>query len=382
METTLKNYTDENGNSILCDHDNPNVKVIFKGSDNKLEIKGAHFLKAQIIFTGNNAVVSFGKSSPKKPHHISIRVGQDSSIKIADGLTIEKNASLFACEGASINIGKDCMLASNVQIRADDSHPIFDVITGDRLNRSKSIKIGDHCWLGFNSICLKGAIIGSGSVVAMNSIVTKEFPNNVLLVGSPAKPIRSNIAWERPNLATTLPHYKNHINDIKKTDAYWKVTDGFIDFATLYRSKEYKKIIDKTNKVVRLNEDQLYYRAMSFFKIKNYKQALQSFLKLRELNRNYKNIDLYVANSSFRNKAYFTAMKFFEILYINDPFNIHISKSLIICYLLVGDDIKAKALINDLRQSLSIETVDLIKKEVIDYLKQNTPMPSLSNLNS
>lgn len=65
-ESSLRNYSDVNGNVIVCDKDNVNVKVIFNGKGNRLEVKGANFSKSKIHFTGNNARVIFEKNSVKK----------------------------------------------------------------------------------------------------------------------------------------------------------------------------------------------------------------------------------------------------------------------------------------------------------------------------
>lgn len=366
-ESSLRNYSDVNGNVIVCDKDNVNVKVIFNGKGNRLEVKGANFSKSKIHFTGNNARVIFEKNSVKKPHQISIRVGEDSRVIISSGLTIEKNAALFACEGASIIIGRDCMFASNVQIRADDSHPIFDVRTGERINKSKDIVIGDHCWLGFNSVCLKGAKIGSGSVVAMNSVVTKKFPNNVLLVGSPSRIVRTNIAWERPNLATTLPPYKLNIRDIKKTDEFWNETAGVTDLKSLYEAANYNSIIKASDKEEELTHEALYYRAMALCKVEKFKDALRCFMKCRQRGGG-ENIDLLIANTAFRNRAFSISRLYFRSAYIRDPFNLNLCKSLIICGILLSDDKDVSNLLADLNIVVDNGKVEKMLKEVVAYL--------------
>lgn len=45
---------------------------------------------------------------------------------------------------------------------------------------------------------LKNVKIGSGSVIGINSTVTKSFEEkNVLIVGNPAKIVKNNIKWEK-----------------------------------------------------------------------------------------------------------------------------------------------------------------------------------------
>jgi acetyltransferase-like isoleucine patch superfamily enzyme len=54
----------------------------------------------------------------------------------------------------------------------------------------KPIRIGDHAWIGFNSIILKGVTIGEGAVVAAGSVVTKDVPPFAVVAGNPARVIR------------------------------------------------------------------------------------------------------------------------------------------------------------------------------------------------
>ena len=54
------------------------------------------------------------------------------------------------------------------------------------------MKIGDRCWIGANSIILPGVTIGNNVVIGAGSVVTKDIPDNVVAVGSPAKIIREN----------------------------------------------------------------------------------------------------------------------------------------------------------------------------------------------
>lgn len=55
------------------------------------------------------------------------------------------------------------------------------------------ITIGDDCWIGqYVRIC-KGVSIGNGSVVAANSVVTKDVPANCIVAGNPARVVKRDI---------------------------------------------------------------------------------------------------------------------------------------------------------------------------------------------
>ena len=58
------------------------------------------------------------------------------------------------------------------------------------------MNIGNHVWIGENSMVLKGVTIGDGVVIAASSVVTRDIPPHSLVAGIPAKVIRENIEWK------------------------------------------------------------------------------------------------------------------------------------------------------------------------------------------
>jgi len=53
------------------------------------------------------------------------------------------------------------------------------------------IYIGDDCWLGANCILMPGVRIGKGCTVGAGSIVTKDVPDWSVVVGAPARVVRT-----------------------------------------------------------------------------------------------------------------------------------------------------------------------------------------------
>nr|WP_304437690.1 DapH/DapD/GlmU-related protein [Frigoribacterium sp. Leaf44] len=51
------------------------------------------------------------------------------------------------------------------------------------------VTIEDGCWIGANVTILPGVTLGRGSVVGAGSVVTKSYPPNSKLAGSPARPM-------------------------------------------------------------------------------------------------------------------------------------------------------------------------------------------------
>ncbi|MBA2613901.1 MAG: acyltransferase [Bacteroidetes bacterium] len=56
--------------------------------------------------------------------------------------------------------------------------------------RTQPILISDKCWIGFNSIILKGVSLSEECVVGAGSIVTKSFEKGNIIAGNPASLIK------------------------------------------------------------------------------------------------------------------------------------------------------------------------------------------------
>lgn len=210
-------YQDEFNNIVDAPTGLINVQVQFVGRNNRVILHKNSALKNTFIeFKGDNGSFSIGK---KAGIFGTFRIGYDCNIEIGSGVTSTNAVYVTCAEKTNIHIGDDCMLATNNQIRTDDSHGIYDLNTGKRVNYSKDIFIGDHVWLAYGAIVLGGANIGSGCVVGANSMVKKQFPKNSILAGIPAKVIRENIFWKRPLLLNKL--YSEH--DIEAPDTTYVI---------------------------------------------------------------------------------------------------------------------------------------------------------------
>lgn len=222
----LSEYADAHGNRVHFDGpEDIAAKIIFRGKNNTLFVhKNARIGHLEVHFDCNNANCSIMGTAPGIGLlRCFIRLGEDGKVTIGENMTNTANTFISAAEGVSVTIGNDCMFATGVSIRADDAHPIFDVISGERINPAKNISIGNHVWLAQNVTILGGTIIGDGSVIGAGGIVKSSIPNNCIAAGTPAKLIRTNVAWERPHLTLSKPYYKKHADSVKKS-AYWNET--------------------------------------------------------------------------------------------------------------------------------------------------------------
>jgi acetyltransferase-like isoleucine patch superfamily enzyme len=93
---------------------------------------------------------------------------------------------------SKVEIGNNVLIAANTNIFDSSGHSISVSDPMERIytrGPSSAIRIEDGVWIGANSMIMPGVTIGSGSVVAAGSVVTKSIPNNVLVAGVPARVI-------------------------------------------------------------------------------------------------------------------------------------------------------------------------------------------------
>lgn len=107
----------------------------------------------------------------------------------------------------SVTIGDNVLIASKVFI-SDCSHGHYKGDFQDspktkpnsrRLHLS-TVNIGNNVWVGENAVILPGSSIGDGCIIGANAVVSKEIPNNSMVVGynTIIKRWNSNTSsWER-----------------------------------------------------------------------------------------------------------------------------------------------------------------------------------------
>ncbi len=113
------------------------------------------------------------------------------NIEIGDGFGIS-GTTIYST--FSIKIGKNATIGANCKIIDNDFHPINPEYRRLGLNQQymkrAPIYIGDNCFIGMNSIILKGTTIGNNVVVGAGSVVSGKYPDNCIIAGNPAKIIR------------------------------------------------------------------------------------------------------------------------------------------------------------------------------------------------
>ncbi len=118
-------------------------------------------------------------------------------IQIGDNVGIS-GATIYARKG--IFIGDNTAIGGNCKILDNDFHPIdaeerilllHDKNGGESdLIPAKEIRIGNNCFIGCNTLILKGTVLGDNCVVGAGAVVCGEYPADCVIAGNPAKIIR------------------------------------------------------------------------------------------------------------------------------------------------------------------------------------------------
>jgi acetyltransferase-like isoleucine patch superfamily enzyme len=117
----------------------------------------------------------------KNPYHPFVWILGEP--KIGDGVYIGGFSEINA-QGSSVNIGKNCDIASFVTINCADSHKKCIGLI-DKVER-RPINIGDFVFIGSHTVIKGGATIGHHSVIAASTVVDGiNIPPYSLVSGNP-----------------------------------------------------------------------------------------------------------------------------------------------------------------------------------------------------
>ena len=90
---------------------------------------------------------------------------------------------------AKVTFGNNCMIGPHVQIYTA-THPLEFKARNSGKELGSPITIGNNVWIGGNATICPGVTIGNNVVIAAGAVVTKSFPDNVVIGGNPAKIIK------------------------------------------------------------------------------------------------------------------------------------------------------------------------------------------------
>jgi carbonic anhydrase/acetyltransferase-like protein (isoleucine patch superfamily) len=138
------------------------------------------------------------------------------SANVIGKVTLAPNSSVWfgatlRGDNERITIGENSNVQENTVMHTDMGYPLTigrDVTIGHQA-MLHGCTVGDGALIGIQAVILNGARIGNGCLVGAGALVTegKEFPDNMLIIGSPAKAIRELTADDVARLKGSADSY-------------------------------------------------------------------------------------------------------------------------------------------------------------------------------
>lgn len=154
------------------------------GISPELPDEGEYWLAPDAVLIGRvrierNASVWFG----------AVLRGDNEFIVVGENSNVQDGAVLHTDPGMLLTIGKNCTIGHRAILHG--------------------CQIGDNSLIGMGATILNGAKIGANCLIGANALVTegKVIPDNSLVVGSPAKVVRSLGDDAEANLAKSAAGY-------------------------------------------------------------------------------------------------------------------------------------------------------------------------------
>ncbi|MGE4453078.1 MAG: gamma carbonic anhydrase family protein [Sphaerochaeta sp.] len=136
---------------------------------------------------------------------------------LEEGVSVWFHATLRG-DVNTIHIGKQSNIQDNVVAHVDRDAPLT---VGERCTVGHgaiihACTIGDDCLIGMGSIILNNAVIGNQSIVAAGALVpqNKKFPPRSLLVGTPAKLVRTLTDEDLRNMQENTQEYWQYAHEL------------------------------------------------------------------------------------------------------------------------------------------------------------------------
>lgn len=125
-------------------------------------------------------------------------IAADCLIRADIEMGVHCTVNSFTVLGGKIRMGDTVRVANNVSIMGfNHGHEDLEKPICAQPHTEEGITIGDDVWIGANAVIVDGVKIGSHSLVAAGSVVTRDVPQYSIVGGNPARVIRDRRA-KRP----------------------------------------------------------------------------------------------------------------------------------------------------------------------------------------
>ena len=195
METLLEKILEEKMETLL--EKIKKVNEILKDDEFFKEIHIAKEENEKLIAEMNNGY----KTNEEKLEYLEKITGKSINKSVTVSLPFQTDFGKHISFGKNIFVNKEAIFVDLGGITIEDDvliGPKVSLLTVNHIlepSKRRGLMTGEiiikkNAWIGAGSTVLAGVTIGENSVVAANSTVTKNVPDNVIVAGTPAKIIK------------------------------------------------------------------------------------------------------------------------------------------------------------------------------------------------
>lgn len=182
------------------------IKKIDVYNSHGISIYPSTFLCKNSIINAHNGTISLGQGT-RIGNYTELSCWGNKPLQIKDYSTIYSNCKILG----EVEIERYCTIASNIYMSSGNHYankfPELIIKMQDQLvlsteegkqNHSKKIHIHEDVWIGNGVFIAAGITLGRGAIIGAGSVVTKDVPPYKIVVGIPAKVIKSRIDFIPP----------------------------------------------------------------------------------------------------------------------------------------------------------------------------------------
>jgi UDP-3-O-[3-hydroxymyristoyl] glucosamine N-acyltransferase len=155
-----------------------------------VSIFGISEIGKNCVISSNSTIGSEGFSFTFDNDHF-IHFNHLGKISIGNNVWIGSNCTIERAQIDKTLIEDHVKIDDLVHISHNTTIKKFSQITVGSMILGRAI-VGEHCWISPNCVIENGYEIGDNSIVGTSSLVRNNFPSNSVIIGTPAKLVRTN----------------------------------------------------------------------------------------------------------------------------------------------------------------------------------------------
>lgn len=138
-----------------------------------------------------------------------------------------------------LSIGDNAKITNGVIILTHDySWSVGSLIYNKTYGNVGRVIIGNNCFIGMNSIILKGSTIGDNVIIGAGSVVSGRLESNSVYAGNPAKKIMTLEEFIKKREEKQISEAVIFANEIKKRRGRHATRDELFEYFWLYSKEE------------------------------------------------------------------------------------------------------------------------------------------------